>query len=138
MELKSLVALATDIAAGCAHSQSHAAFRGARQGVRIEKLQAVYGFEESDLLTPLEKAAIRLARDASVVPNQVTAEHFEVLREWFSDDDLVELMAVISWRAFLNHWNSSVATETHPVPSQFAREHLSSVGWEAGKHAGSI
>ncbi len=136
-ELKSLVALAADIAAGCAHSQSHSAFRAARLGFPIEKLQAVYDFEQSDLLTPREKAAIRLARDASVVPNLVTEDHFEALHEWFDDDELVELVAVISWRGFLNRWNSTVATETHPVPSQFAQEHLSAVGWEAGRHAAS-
>ena len=47
-----------------------------------------------------------------------------------NDGEIVELVAVISWRGFLNHWNNIVATETHPVPAGFAREHLSSVGWE--------
>ena len=61
-ELISLVALASDIAAGCAHSQSHAAFGAARRGFAIEKVRAVYDFENSDLLTAREKAALRLAR----------------------------------------------------------------------------
>ena len=134
-ELKSLVSLAVDIAADCSHTQSHSAYRAASNGIPVEKLRAVYDFEESDLLTPREKAALRLARDGSVVPNLVTAHHFEALREWFDDDEIVELVAVISWRGFLNHWNSTVATETHPLPAGFAREHLSSVGWEPGRHA---
>ena len=134
-ELKSLVSLAVDIAADCSHTQSHSAYRAASNGIPVEKLRAVYEFEESDLLTPREKAALRLARDGSVVPNRVTAHHFEALREWFDDGEIVELVAVISWRGFLNHWNSTMATETHPVPAGFAREHLSSVGWEAGRHA---
>ena len=73
-ELKSLVSLAVDIAAGCAHSQSHSAYRAASNGIPVEKLRAVYEFEESDLLTPREKAALRLARDGSVVPNLVTEQ----------------------------------------------------------------
>ena len=134
-ELKSLVSLAVDIAADCSHTQSHSAYRAASNGISVEKLRAVYEFEESDLLTPREKAALRLARDGSVVPNQVSEQHFEALREWFDDGEIVELVAVISWRGFLNHWNNIVATETHPVPAGFAREHLNSVGWEPGRHA---
>ena len=134
-ELKSLVSLAVDIAADCSHTQSHSAYRAASNGIPVEKLRAVYEFEESDLLTPREKAALRLARDGSVVPNLVSEQHFEALREWFDDGEIVELVAVISWRGFLNHWNNIVATETHPVPAGFAREHLGSVGWEAGRHA---
>ena len=134
-ELKSLVSLAVDIAADCSHTQSHSAYRAASNGIPVEKLRAVYEFEESDLLTPREKAALRLARDGSVVPNQVSEQHFEALREWFDDGEIVELVAVISWRGFLNHWNNIVATETHPVPAGFAREHLGSVGWEPGRHA---
>ena len=134
-ELKSLVSLAVDIAADCSHTQSHSAYRAASNGIPVEKLRAVYEFEESDLLTPREKAALRLARDGSVVPNLVSEQHFEALREWFDDGEIVELVAVISWRGFLNHWNNIVATETHPVPAGFAREHLGSVGWEPGRHA---
>ena len=134
-DLKSLVGLAVDIAARCPHTQSHAAFRAASNGMPIEKLRAVYDFEESDLLSEREKAALRLARDGSVVPNLVTEQHFEALREWFDEGEIVELVAVISWRGFLNHWNNIMATETHPLPAGFAREHLSAVGWAAGPHA---
>ncbi len=134
-DLKSLVSLAVDIAADCSHTQSHSAFRAASNGIPVEKLHAVYAFEESDMLTAREKAALRLARDGSVVPTRVTSEHFEALREWFDEGEIVELVAVISWRGFLNHWNNIVATQTHPVPAGFAREHLGVVGWEPGKHA---
>ena len=134
-ELKSIVSLAVDIAAECSHTQSHAAFRAAWNGMPVEKLRAVYDFEESDLFSPREKAALRLARDGSVVPTRVTGEHFEALREWFDEGEIVELVAVISWRGFLNHWNNIVATETHPLPAGWAREHLAAVGWEAGPHA---
>ena len=136
-ELKSLVSLATDIAADCPHTQSHSAFRAASNGMPAEKLRAVYDFEASELLTPREKAALRLARDGSVVPNRLTARHFEALREWFDEGEIVELVAVISWRGFLNHWNNIMATETHPLPAGFAREQLGAVGWEAGPHAAS-
>jgi len=39
-------------------------------------------------------AALRFARDASLVPNEVTPEHFRALRLHWDDGEIVEMLAV--------------------------------------------
>lgn len=109
--LKPLVGIVASRAAGCRYCQAHEAFSDA------------------------ERAALRFARDAAVVPNAVTARHFEELRRHWNDGEIVEILAVISIFGFLNRWNDSMATELEEIPNTFATETLRS-SWEPGKHAG--
>ncbi len=70
----------------------------------------------------------------SIVPNAVTSEHFEDLREHWDDGEIVELLAVIGLFGFLNRWNDTMATDLEEIPSAFARRTIGSHGWQAGKH----
>ena len=116
-------------------SQAHTATAAQLRGVALEKVEAVYEFESSPLFDGRERAALRLARDAALVPNMTTAEHFEALREHFGDDEIVELVAVIAIFGFLNRWNDTMGTALEEEPLGFASEHLRDAGWEPGKHA---
>ena len=78
---------------------------------------------------------MRLARDAALVPNCSTPEHFEDLRSHFSDTQIVEIVAVISLFGWLNRWNDTLATELEDEPLHFGSKHLEDHGWEPGKHA---
>src|SRR2546425_281096 len=89
-----------------------------------EKLEAAWNFESDTGFEEPERAALRLARDASVVPNAVTKAHFEDLHKYFSDDEIVELVAVISLFGWLNRWNDTMATELESEPLDFASKHL--------------
>jgi len=133
-ELKQLVAHISSTAAGCRYCQAHTADSGARIGVPQAKLEAAWNFESDTGFEEPERAALRLARDASVVPNAVTKAHFEDLHKYFSDDEIVELVAVISLFGWLNRWNDTMATELESEPLNFASKHLASRGWAAGKH----
>jgi hypothetical protein len=67
----------------------------------------------------------------------------EDLRSHFTDDQIVEIMAVIANFGFLNRWNDTMATELERSPLSWARERLAGRGWQVGKHrptdeAGSI
>lgn len=99
------------------------------------KVEAVYEFETSHLFSAAERAALRLARDAGVVPNASTPEHFAELKRFYSDPQIVELVSVISLFGWLNRWNDTMATELEEEPLTFAGEHLATHGWQAGKHA---
>ena len=83
----------------------------------------------------IQRAALRLARDAAQLPNAVTEKHFDELRQYFDDGELVEIVAVISLFAFLNSWNDTMATPLENPPITFAQEHLTGNGWAVGKHA---
>ncbi|MEL6675440.1 MAG: carboxymuconolactone decarboxylase family protein [Bacteroidota bacterium] len=131
--LKDLVAHVSSNAAGCRYCQAHTAHTAHRNGVSVEKLQQVWEFEQSELFTEAEKAALRFAMAAGSTPNQVTEEHHAALDTHFTPGQKVEIVATIAVFGFLNRWNDSMATEIEPEPLQFAQTHLSA-HWKAGKH----
>lgn len=133
--LKMLVTLIASTAAGCRYCQAHMATRATFFDSSRDKVGAVWEFEESPLFDEAERAALRLARDASIVPNAVTEEHFEQLRRHFDDGQIVELVASIALFGYLNRWNDTMATQLEPFPLEVTTEHLAPLGWEAGKHA---
>lgn len=133
--LKQLVAAMVSNAAGCRYCQAHTSHVATKRGVQERKIQALFEFETSDLFTSPERAALRVARGAGRVPNEVTDSDFAELRRHFSDQQCVELVAVMATFGFLNRWNDTMATELEQSPLAFAREQLAASGWEAGKHA---
>lgn len=135
METKWLIAHAVSTSAGCRYCQAHTAANGAKAGTSAEKLEALMSYEKSDLYTPSERAVVALALAAGQVPNATTREHFDALRVHFSDDAIVEIVAVISLFGWLNRWNDTLASDLEGKPLAFALDHLSSMGWNAGKHA---
>ncbi|NNE73575.1 MAG: carboxymuconolactone decarboxylase family protein [Acidimicrobiales bacterium] len=132
--LKQLVAHVASTAAGCQYCQAHTASSAARGGVDAEKVAAVWHFEADDRFDDAERAALRLARDAAGMPNATSPSHFEALAEHFTDDEVVELVAVISLFGWLNRWNDTMATELEDEANDFAHQHLSQRGWTPGKH----
>jgi len=135
LPLKNLVAHVTSGAAGCRYCQAHTIGEARDQGVPIEKLEAVWEFQQSDLFDDAEKAALRFALAAGSAPNAVTTEHFRDLREHYTERQIVELGAVVALFGFLNRWNDSFATELEAESAEFAQKHLAPSGWTIGKHA---
>jgi uncharacterized peroxidase-related enzyme len=132
--LKQMIAFAVSNAAGCRYCQAHTAQSAQKNSVSAEKVQAVFEFESSDLFSDQEKAAVRVAVHAGMVPNGVQAEHMTALSHHFSEKQAVEVVAVISLFGFLNRWNDTMATTLESAPKHFAADQLASHGWVAGKH----
>ena len=132
--LKQMIAFAVSNAAGCRYCQAHTAQSAQKNSVSAEKVQAVFEFESSDLFSDQEKAAVRVAVHAGMVPNGVQAEHMTSLSQHFSEKQAVEVVAVISLFGFLNRWNDTMATTLESAPKHFASDQLGSHGWVAGKH----
>jgi uncharacterized peroxidase-related enzyme len=135
-ELKQLVAFVSSQSAGCRYCQAHTAHAAHESGVAEQKIQAAFEFETSELFDEREKAALRVAADAGLAPNATTDAQFEELRKHFDDNEIVELVAVISMFGWLNRWNDTMATELESGPLQFAERQLSAGGWEVGRHRG--
>ena len=131
--LKDLIAHVSSNAAGCRYCQAHTAHTAHKNGVTIEKLQKVWDFEVSDLFTEQERVALRFALAAGSIPNQVTPEHHKSLNQFFTEGQIIEIVATISIFGFLNRWNDSMATKLEDKPFQFAQTHLSKT-WDGGKH----
>ena len=132
--LKQMIAFAVSNAAGCRYCQAHTANSALKNNVSSEKIQAVFEFESNDLFSNQEKAALRVAVHAGMVPNAVEAEHMSELLEHFSEKQAIEVVAVISLFGFLNRWNDTMATTLVSSPKRFAADQLASHGWVAGKH----
>ncbi len=132
--LKQLIAFVVSNAAGCRYCQAHTSHGAEANGVSPEKIQAAFEFETSSLFTDAERAALRVALHAGMVPNAVEAEHMDALREHFSDKQCVEVVAVISLFGFLNRWNDTMATTLETEPRTFAAETIAGAGWDVGKH----
>jgi hypothetical protein len=68
------------------------------------------------------------------VPNGVTEEHATRLRKYWSDDDIVEIMAVVALFGYLNRWNDSMGSALEDLPIGAGEKYLKQYGWEVGKH----
>ena len=69
------------------------------------------------------------------MPSATTEAHFEELRRHFSEQEIVDVVAVIALFGFLNRFNDTMATPLEAEPLTFASNHLASRGWNVGKHA---
>jgi uncharacterized peroxidase-related enzyme len=135
-ELKQLVAFVSSQSAGCRYCQAHTSFAAHEIGISDQKIASAFEFETSDLFDEAERAALRVARDAAMVPNETTDAQFEALHEHFDDEQIVELVAVISMFGWLNRWNDTMATELEANPLRFAETTLAEKGWEVGRNRG--
>jgi len=131
--LKDMIAFVCSNAAGCRYCQAHTAHTAHHNGVPLEKIKKLWEFQSSDLFSKEEKAALEFALAAGSVPNQVTADHHEALRKYYTEEQIVEIVATVSIFGFLNRWNDSMATQLEDMPYQFAKENLSR-NWDVGKH----
>lgn len=131
--LKDLVAHVASNAAGCRYCQAHTAHTAHKNGVSIEKIQGLWQFQTSDLFSEKEKAALNFALAAGSSPNQVTPQHHIQLKQFYTEKQIVEIVATIAIFGFLNRWNDSMATELEDEPLRFAQQHLSD-NWSGGKH----
>jgi uncharacterized peroxidase-related enzyme len=134
--LKALLMYAVSRSAGCQYCVAHSANLAASRAVPPRKMEEAWRFETSQEFSEAERAALRFARSAGQTPSAVTDVEFAELRRHFDDDEIIEIVAAISFLGFLNRWNDSFATPLETAPRNFAEQHLSSGGWTIGKHAG--
>lgn len=133
-ELKMLVSLIASQASGCRYCQAHMANLSSVYESSDDKIRAVWEFETSPLFSDAERAALRLAYHAGLVPNEASAEDFAELRKHFCDDEIVEIVGTIALFGYLNRWNDTMATELEEYPAGVADRAIGAVGWSAGKH----
>ena len=136
VELKMLVSLITSQASGCRYCQAHMTNLASIYQASDEKIRAVWDFETSPLFAPAERAALRLAYHASLVPNEATSNDFDELKKFFDDGQIVEIVATTALFGYLNRWNDTLATTLEPRAAEVADRAIAAVGWQAGKHEG--
>ena len=129
MDLVNLIALASSLSSGCKYCQAHTSHGASRAGVNSEKIAEILKFKESDQFSSSEKAALDLAFAAGVAPNASKKEHFIELKKYFSDEAIIDIVAVIALFGFLNRWNDTLGTKLEDVPKEFVEKELRPLGW---------
>lgn len=82
-------------------------------GVSDEKIDALADYASSELYTEAERVALEFADSMTITGREVSDELFGRLREFYDDDALVELTAIIAWENASSKFNRALR-----VPSQ--------------------
>jgi uncharacterized peroxidase-related enzyme len=131
---KRIIAHLASRAAGCKYCMAHTAGGALHFGIADQKLAAVWEYATSPLYSVAERIALDFALAAASVPNAVTDAMFSELRKYWTEDQIVEIVGVISLFGFLNRWNDTMATPLEDEPLAVAEKYLAPGGWTAGKH----
>lgn len=131
---KRLLAHVASRAHGCQYCMAHTAGAARKLGVSDEKLAAVWEYQSSPLYSAGERVALDFALAAASVPNEVTDELFVALRRHWDEDQVVEIVAVISLFGFMNRWNDTMATPLEAEPVEVGERFLAAHGWTSAKH----
>lgn len=131
---KRLIAHVASQAAGCQYCKAHTSVSATRFGISEEKLRDVYRYNSSPLFSDKERVALDYALAAASVPNDVTDEMYDTLSQYWTDDEIVEILGVIGMFGFFNRWNDSMATPLEDEPLHLAERLIADKGWEVGKH----
>ena len=86
---------------------------GSALGLTQEKIDALADYALSPLYTEAERAALQYADAMTITGRDVSDELFARLREFSTDDALVELTAIIAWENSSSKFNRALR-----VPSQ--------------------
>ena len=116
--LKRLIGYICSTATGCQYCTAHTNYTARFYQIDEEKMKNVWNFESSDLFTPSEKAALQLAKASSEQPNGATEKDFDLLRQFYTKNEIVEIVFTISLYAFLNKFNSTMNTELEDAPRE--------------------
>jgi len=132
--LKRLIAHVASRAAGCQYCMAHTAGGALLQGENEKKVAAIWEYQTSPLFSAIERMTLDFALAAASVPNAVTDEMFAEMRKHWSEEQMIEIVGVISVFGFLNRWNDTMATPLEDEPIDVGERYLARGGWTAGKH----
>lgn len=113
---------------------AHNAGGSLQQGISAEKLDQVWEFRTSPLFSEAERVALEFSIAAASQPNDVTDELFDQMKRYWSEGQIVEIAALVSYFGFMNRWNDTMATPLEEHPIEVAEKHISKHGWTLGKH----
>jgi len=80
-----------------------------KRHVNEEKLADLSEFEDSELFSDREQAALSYAEAVTYTDRDATQRHFDRLRNHFDDDTIIELTALIAFQNLSSKFNASLA-----------------------------
>ena len=138
LSLKNMIAHVASASAGCQYCMAHTASNANRPDGLVEeaKVERLWNFENDPIFSDKERATLSFAAAAAAVPNAAGPEHHAKLREFYNDDEIVEIVGVIAYFGYLNRWNDTMATDLESRPLEIGEKQLTVGGWTPGKHSG--
>ena len=118
----------------CRYCMAHTVAGALHNGATEAQLQGIGDYENSDAFSDAERAAFRFAEASGRVPSEVVDTHFDDLRSFFTEAQVMELVGVVSVFGFLNRYNTALATPLEPKPLSVAETYLAPHGWTRGIH----
>jgi alkylhydroperoxidase family enzyme len=91
---------------------------GSALGVSREKIAALADYADSPHYNAAERIALEYADAMTITGRDVSDELFARLREVYSDDEIIELTAIIAWENSSSKFNRALR-----VPSQKLWQH---------------
>jgi alkylhydroperoxidase family enzyme len=83
-------------------------------GASTEKVEAVLaGYRESPLFSPRERVALELAERMTYTAKRVTDSFFKRLKRHFTDEEIVELAAIVALENFRSKFNPVFGIEAN-------------------------
>ena len=117
-ELKELVSIRVSQINGCRHyCVPYHTLQAKKHGASDAKIAAVAKARNNPVFSELEQLAIEYSERVTVPSMLVTDEFFDRLKSVLSNDDIVELTAVIS---FMNFWSKTIDALEVPLDDVFA------------------
>lgn len=86
---------------------------GSELGIAKEKIDALPSYAESPLFNSAERLALEYADRMTFTDKDVSDDFFRQLRSVYSEDEVVELTAIIAWENSSSKFNRALR-----VPSQ--------------------
>ncbi|VAV86736.1 hypothetical protein MNBD_ALPHA06-2163 [hydrothermal vent metagenome] len=130
--LKSLVCWAASAAHGCRYCQAHTFHAAKKSGMETQKITALPEFETSAYFTAAERAAMVFAQCMAHGSNMIAQAEKDALQQYYTEDEIFDIVSLVSYFGFLNRWNDTLETPIEAEPAKLADTHLP--GWDAGKH----
>ena len=88
---------------------------GSELGVSDEKIDALPEYATSEAYTEEERVALELADCMTITDREVSDDLFQRLRQFYSDDALVELTATIAWENASSKFNRALRVESQKL-----------------------
>lgn len=105
---------------GCAYCVDMHTRQLLAEGEDLQRIALLPAWRETGLYSPRERAALQWAESLTLLrETQAPQEHFDALREHFSDREVAELTFAV---AQINAWNRMGVGMRSPVPARAMRQ----------------
>ncbi|KAF0191472.1 MAG: alkylhydroperoxidase like protein [Gammaproteobacteria bacterium] len=109
--LRTLVTVRVSQINGCPFCVDINSATALKRGISEEKLLGLADFRDSEMFSGREKAALAYAEAVTFTDRQPTDAHFERLRQYFDDDAIIELTAIIAFQNLSSKFNAALGVK---------------------------